>query len=322
MHNSILITGGAGFIGSHVAKALLERGDTVVIIDDFNDRYDPRLKEARIENMFTNAKPVVTRGDILDHALLEQTIREQKITKIIHLAAWASVQQSMDNPFVYAQANVEGTISVLEAARKHNIEHVVVASSSSVYGGITELPFREDMDVTSPMSPYAATKAATELMCATWNNMYETPITALRFFTVYGPWGRPEMALFTFARAIRTGTLLPMRGSSTKRDFTYIDDTVQGIIASLDNPNGYQVFNLGENDAVPLPRLIKALESALGRAAIIEEVPLPKGDIPATWADISRAREVIGYSPTTPIEEGVKEFVDWYVSWYVPNFEN
>lgn len=320
--SNVLVTGGAGFIGAHVGLALMERGDSVVLLDDFNSRYAPELKELRVQNIFTSKDLVLVRGDILNTKLIEKTITEHKINKIVHLAAWASVQQSIDDPFTYTRANVEGTVSVLEAARKTEIENVVVASSSSVYGGITELPFRENMNIMNPHSPYAASKAATELMCATWNNLYQMPVTALRFFTVYGPWGRPEMAMFTFAKAIREGTPVPMRGKTTKRDFTYIDDIVQGILGALDTPNGYQVYNLGEDDCVPLPRLISAMESALGKKAIIEEVPLPPGDIPASWADISRAKKDLGYSPTTKIEEGVNKFVDWYESWYVPNFEN
>lgn len=320
--SNVLITGGAGFIGSHVGLALLERGDSVVLLDDFNDRYTQELKELRIEHIYAGQDIPLVRGDILDTKLLEDTIVTHNIDSIIHLAAWAAVQQSIDDPFIYTRANVEGTVSVLEAARKHNVTNVVVASSSSVYGGITELPFREDMDITNPQSPYAATKAATELMCATWHNLYGMNISALRFFTVYGPWGRPEMAMFTFAKAIKDGSPLPMRGKDTKRDFTYIDDIVQGVVGALDNPDGYQVYNLGEDDPVPLPRLVNALEKALGKEAHVQEVPLPPGDIPASWADISKAKEKLGYAPTTKIESGVETFIEWYEGWYVPHFES
>lgn len=314
---NILITGGAGFIGSHVAHKLLERGETVVILDDFNDRYDPRLKEARIEHMFTDTeKPIVVRGDIRDRELVEQTIAKRKIDSVIHLAAWASVQPSIDNPYIYSDVNVNGTVVVLEAARKAGVSRIVAASSSSVYGGITEVPFREDMNIMHPISPYAATKASTELMCATWNHLYGIPTTCLRFFTVYGPWGRPEMAIFTFTKAILTGETIHMRGKDTTRDFTYIDDIVQGVIGALDNTNGYHVYNLGESDGVPLPRMITALEAALGKKAIIEEVPLPSGDIPQTLSDITHAAKDLGYTPTTHIEEGTKKFVAWYHEWH------
>src|SRR3989338_990498 len=314
---NILITGGGGFIGSDTERALLDRGDTVVLLDDFNDRYDPRLKEARIEHMFEDSKkPVVIRGDILDQELLEKTIIEYYIDSVIHLAAWASVQPSIERPRIYSDVNVTGTVSVLEAARKHGIKKIVAASSSSVYGGITEMPFREDMNIMHPISPYAATKAATELMCATWNHLYGIPITCLRFFTVYGPWGRPEMAIFAFTKAIIAGETIKMRGKETMRDFTYIDDIVQGVIGALDHANGYHVYNLGESDGVPLPRMISALESALGKKATIEEVPLPSGDIPRTLSDITRAKVDLGYRPSTNIEEGTKKFVEWYHEWH------
>ncbi len=315
---NVLITGGAGFIGSHVAHKLLERGDSVVLIDDFNDRYDPALKEARVEHMFTDSpkQPVVVRGDILNQELLEKTIQEHQIDSVIHLAAWASVQPSIEQPRIYSDVNVTGTVSVLEAARKNNISRIIAASSSSVYGGIKEVPFREDMNVMNPISPYAATKAATELMCATWHHLYGIPTTCLRFFTVYGPWGRPEMAIFAFTKTIEAGETIYMRGKETMRDFTYIDDIVQGVIASLDNANGYHVYNLGESDGVPLPRMIAALESAIGKKAIIEEVPLPQGDVPATLADIAQAKRDLNYQPTTSIEEGTKKFVEWYHEWH------
>ncbi|HSX25312.1 MAG TPA: GDP-mannose 4,6-dehydratase [Candidatus Andersenbacteria bacterium] len=313
---NVLITGGAGFIGSHVAHELLKRGENVVIIDDFNDRYDPRLKEARIKHMFTDTKkPEVIQGNILNQELLEKIIVEHNIDSIIHLAAWASVQPSIEHPLIYSEVNVTGTVSVLEAARKHGIQRLVAASSSSVYGGTVEMPFHEDMDIMHPISPYAATKAATELMCATWNHLYSIPITCLRFFTVYGPWGRPEMALFSFTKAIIKGEKLQMRGKNTIRDFTYIDDIVSGVISSLDRANGYHVYNLGESDGVPLPRMIAALESAIGVKAIIEEVPLPNGDVPATLSDISRAKIDLNYNPTTSIEDGAKKFVAWYRKW-------
>jgi len=314
---NVLITGGAGFIGSHVAHKLLSRGDSIVLVDDFNDRYDPRLKEARIAYMFQDGnKPILVRGDILDQELLEKTMQEYNIDSVIHLAAWASVQPSIERPHIYSNVNVTGTVSVLEAARKHGVQRIVAASSSSVYGGITEMPFHEGMNIMHPISPYAATKGATELMCATWNHLYGIPTTCLRFFTVYGPWGRPEMAIFSFTKAILAGKTIQMRGKNTMRDFTYIDDIVQGVIAALDNANGYHVYNLGESDGVPLPRLITALEDAIGKMANIEEVPLPPGDIPATLANVSAAKKDLAYNPTTNIEEGTKKFFAWYHEWH------
>ncbi len=318
---NVLITGGAGFIGSHVAHALLSRGDSVVLVDDFNDRYDPRLKEARITHMFTDgAKPVVVRGDILDQELMEKTMQEHTIDSVIHLAAWASVQPSIERPYLYSNVNVTGTVSILEAARKQGVKRIVAASSSSVYGGITEMPFREDMNIMHPISPYAATKGATELMCSTWNHLYGIPTTCLRFFTVYGPWGRPEMAIFSFTKAIIAGETIQMRGKETMRDFTYIDDIVQGVIGALDHAEGYHVYNLGESDGVLLPRLVTALETAIGKQAVVEEVPLPAGDIAATLANVDAAKQDLGYTPMTSVEEGTKKFVEWYMEWYARIF--
>ncbi len=314
---NILITGGAGFIGSHVAHKLLERGETVVILDDFNDRYDPRLKEARIAHMFSdNNKPQVVRGTITDEAIVTQVLEEHAIDSIIHLAAWAAIPRSIETPLVYTHTNVTGTASVLEAARKHGVHRIVIASSSSVYGGTTELPFREDMDILHPISPYAATKVATEALAYTWHHLYKIPTTCLRFFTVYGPWGRPEMAPFAFTKAIDQGQEILLRGQSTTRDFTYIDDIVQGVVASLDKADGYHVYNLGESDGVPLPRMIAAFEQALSKKAIIKITELLPGELPATLSDISLAKQELGYTPTTSIEEGAQKFVDWYKNWY------
>ena len=317
----ILITGGAGFIGSHVAQVLLKRGDEVVLIDDFNNRYDPRLKEARIAALFAGLpQPRLYRGDICDWAFLQSVVQESPVDGIIHLAAWASVQPSIENPFIYGQVNLMGTINMLELARRSTVHKFVFASSSSVYGGQTHIPFRETDDVSNTLSPYAATKAAGEILCATWHNLYHIPTACLRFFTVYGPWGRPEMALFQFAQAIQTGQPVLMRGATTQRDFTYIDDIVSGIIAAFDKSQNFQIYNLGNHDSVPLPRFIQAIEAALGKKALIQEVPLPPGDIPRTLADITKAQKLLGYHPTTSIEAGVERFGKWYQDWYLPTF--
>lgn len=315
----VLVTGGAGFIGAHVAAKLDERGDEVVIIDDFNDRYNPALKEARVQALLPPPIPVI-RVDIRDRAALAEVFAERPFDTIIHLAAWAAVHMSIDRPHIYTEVNVDGTVNVLEAARRHNIRHFVFASSSSVYGSRTDTPFKETDDVSRPFSPYAATKVAGEVLCATWHNLYQFPVSCLRFFTVYGPWGRPEMALFTFTEAIRTRQPLTMRGRHTKRDFTYIDDIVDGVLAAHDRPQNFQIYNLGNHEAVELPRFIRAIEAALGQPATIEEVPLPIGDVPLTLADISKAERELGYQPATSIEDGVKKFTDWYETSYAPQF--
>lgn len=320
--SNILVSGGAGFIGAHVARALSDRGDSVIIVDDFNNRYDPRIKRARIYSLFPSQKaPNIVRGDIRNRKLIKKLFRSHHINSVIHLAAWASVQPSIEDPFTYTSVNVDGTVVLLEEARKHAINHFIFASSSSVYGGIKTNPFREDMDVSHPISPYAATKVAGEALCATWHSLYGIPMTCLRFFTVYGPWGRPEMALFTFAHAIRTGKPVPIRGHSTKRDFTYIDDIVQGILLALDKPHGYSTYNLGKGDPVSLARLIRILEKTICTKARKTFVPLPPGDIPQTFADISRATKELGYNPKVSIEEGVPRFIEWYLDTYAPCFE-
>ncbi len=317
----ILVTGGAGFIGAHTTRQLQERGEEVVIIDDFDDRYDPRLKEARIENLLVSNPPVkVIRGDICNRSLVENTFAAEKFDRVIHLAAWAAVTPSIKQPHIFTAVNVDGTVNLLEAARKYDIKSFVFASSSSVYGGQTQVPFKEDGDIIHPISPYAATKAAGEIMCATWHHLYHMPISAMRFFTVYGPWGRPEMAVFLFAHAIMNGQVIEMRGRDTARDFTYIDDCVQGILSALDRPQGFQVYNLGEYDAVPLPRLIAALEHSLKQTAQVNEVALPAGEVPCTLADISRAKKLLNYQPKTRIEDGIAQFAVWYLDWYVPRF--
>lgn len=315
--SNVLITGGAGFIGSHVAKTLLLRGDSVVLVDDFNDRYDPRLKEARVQHMFADSpQPVLVRGDICDENLMSEVIQKHAIDSVIHLAAWAAIPRSIETPLTYTHANATGTASVLEAARKNNVKKIVIASSSSVYGGITDLPFQEDMNILHPISPYAATKVATEALAYTWHHLYQIPTTCLRFFTVYGPWGRPEMAPFAFTKKITDGTEIVLRGKETSRDFTYIDDIVQGVVASLDRAEGYHVYNLGESDGVSLPRMVEAFEAALGKKAIVTIAPLLPGELSMTLADITKAKEELDYKPTTSIEEGAKKFVEWYQEWY------
>ena len=321
--SKILVTGGAGFIGAHLAQKLLSRGDEVVIVDDFNDRYDPALKEARVANLLPDfPSDLLIREDVADTSAMARVFAAHKFDVVVHLAAWAAVQRSIQDPLVYSRANVDGTIVLLEEARKQGVGNFVFASSSSVYGGREKMPLKETDDVSKPISPYAATKVAGEALCSTWNYLYEFPISAVRFFTVYGPWGRPEMALFKFTEAIDAGKAIEMRGSETKRDFTYVDDIVNGVLGTIDTPPaGYEIYNLGNSDAVPLPRFINAIETALGKKAEVTEVPLPPGDVPQTHADVSKAKEALGYDPKTDIEEGVRHFVRWYQDWYKPNMQ-
>jgi len=265
---------------------------------------------------------LLIREDVSDADAMSKVFAAHQFDTVVHLAAWAAVQRSIDEPLTYSNANINGTIVMLEESRKQQVKNFIFASSSSVYGGREKMPLTEEDDVSKPISPYAATKVAGEALCATWNYLYDLPISAVRFFTVYGPWGRPEMALFKFTEAIQEGRTIEMRGAKTKRDFTFIDDIVQGLIGAIDNPPaGYEIYNLGNQDAVPLPRFIEAIEKTLGKKATIEDVPLPPGDVPQTLADISKAKDKLGYEPVTSIEEGVKKFVSWYQDWYLPNFK-
>lgn len=318
----ILVTGGAGFIGSHVSLELLQQGHDVIIVDDFNNRYSPTLKEARITHMFSKLerKPVIVRADIRDREALKKLFSQYTIDRVIHLAAWASVLASMQNPHIYTEVNIDGTVNMLEMCRMHGVKNMVFASTSSVYGGKRAMPLSETDSILHPMSPYAASKASGEIMAAAWHAMYNLPIVCLRFFTVYGPWGRPDMAMFQFAEAIMHNQPILMRGQTTKRDFTYIDDIVSGIIAaSTIITNGFHVYNLGEHDAVPLPRMINAIENALQKKAIVKEVPLPEGEAVETMANITAAQKDLHYKPKINIEKGAALFADWYLNWYLKN---
>ncbi len=315
--SNTLITGGAGFIGYHLALSLLKRGDNITILDDFNNRYDPQLKEDRAANL-TNLKspPQIIRGDIRDEQLTEKIFTKNNLDTVVHLAAWASVQTSIEQPLTYTSVNVDGTANMLEKSRRHNVKNFIFASSSSVYGNRENTPFRESDDVSRPISPYAATKVAGEALCAAWHHLYKMPTTCLRFFTVYGPWGRPDMALFNFTKSILSDETINMRGRNTKRDFTYIDDIIQGVVSAIDKPQEYIILNLGNNNAIPLTKFISNIEKALGKKAKINEVSLPPGDVATTLADISLAQKTIDYNPSTPIEEGIEKFVQWYLDWY------
>lgn len=322
---NILVTGVAGFIGFHVATALLEQGDIVLGIDNLNDYYEVSLKEARLKKLEESTKKrlgsfVFVKEDIAHFSALQQILANSKIGKIdviCHLAAQAGVRYSLTNPFVYEESNLKGTLNILELARQNNIKQVVFASSSSVYGGNTKIPFAEEDPVNQPISLYAATKRAGELICHSYHHLYGMNITCLRFFTVYGPYGRPDMAMFIFTKNILNGKPIEVYNhGKMKRDFTYIADIVSGVVASLDKPMGFAIINLGNSHSVDLLYFIACLEKELGTKAEKKLLPLQPGDVPETFADIRKAKRLLGFEPKTNIEEGIKQFVAWYQSYY------
>jgi UDP-glucuronate 4-epimerase len=309
----ILITGGAGFIGSHTTEKLLERGDEVVCLDNFNDYYDPARKRRNVAPFAAHPAYRLYEGDIRDAGLLEHLFRQESPDKVIHIAAMAGVRYSIQRPELYEEVNVRGTISLLEVARRHGIRNFVFSSSSSVYGAQEKIPFSEDDPVNEPISPYAATKRAAELLCYTYHHLYDIPCTCLRFFTVYGPRGRPDMAPYLFTRWIFEDQELIMYGDgSTRRDYTYIDDIVAGVVAALDADFAFEVINLGNSQTVALSDFIAVVEAAVGKRARIRRQPMQPGDVPLTYADVSKARRLLGYQPTTSVEEGISRFVAWY----------
>jgi UDP-glucuronate 4-epimerase len=309
----VLITGGAGFIGSHTTEKLLERGDEVVCLDNFNDYYDPARKRRNVAPFAAHPAYRLYEGDIRDAGLLEHLFQRESPARVIHIAAMAGVRYSIQRPELYEEVNVRGTINLLEAARRHGIRNFVFASSSSVYGAQEKIPFSEDDPVSEPISPYAATKRAAELLCYTYHHLYAIPCTCLRFFTVYGPRGRPDMAPYLFTRWIFAGQDLIMYGDgSTRRDYTYIDDITAGVVAALDADLDFEIINLGNSQTVALRDFIAVVEAAVGKPARIRREPVQPGDVPLTYADVSKARRLLGYQPTTPVEEGIPRFVDWY----------
>jgi len=314
----ILITGGAGFIGSATAKRLIERGDTGVLIDNFNDYYDPLLKEDRVKVILKGYKKQykLYRGDIRDQKFLERVFKKERPKKIVHLAAMAGVRNSLENPSLYADVNVLGTVRLLDLAVKYKIKNFLYASSSSVYGNNKKLPFSESDSVDTPISPYAATKKADELLAHVYSHVYKLPTTGLRFFTVYGPWGRPDMALFLFTDKIFSGKTIEVNNyGKMSRNFTYIDDIVSGVLTTLDADLPYGVMNIGGDKENTLMEFIGAIEKNVGKVAKKKMMPLPAGDVVATVADIKKLRK-LGWKPTTRIGEGVKNFVEWYRQYY------
>ena len=313
MAGTYLVTGAAGFIGSHVTDRLIERGDRVLGLDNFDDFYDPAVKRDNLRRWEGHEAFHLVEGDIRDRHLLAGLMAGEPIDAVVHLAARAGVRPSLEQPELYADVNVRGTTVLLEAARQAGIGRVIYASSSSVYGGNEKVPFSEDDPVDHPVSPYAATKKATEVIAHAFHHLYGMDTIGLRFFTVYGPRQRPEMAIHKFTRLIDRGRPVPMFGDgSSQRDYTYIDDIVVGVLAAIDRARGCRVYNLGESATTSLAELIDLIGRALGREPRIERRPLQPGDVPRTWADVSRARQELGYDPQVPIEEGIERFVRWY----------
>lgn len=331
----ILVTGAAGFIGSFTAMKLLERGDTVVGLDNFNAYYDVSLKEARAALLAKYDAFTMHRLDLADRSGMERLFAGQRFDRVIHLAAQAGVRYSLENPHSYIDSNITGTLHVLEGCRHHGVEHLVYASSSSVYGANTAMPFSIHQNVDHPLALYGATKKANELMAHTYSNLYNLPTTGLRFFTVYGPYGRPDMALFMFTRNILEGKPIDVFNyGNHRRDFTYVDDIVEGVVRTMDHvaePNEtwdsdepdpgtsrapYRLYNIGNQQPVELMRYIAVIEECVGKKAQTNMLPMQPGDVPDTWADTEDLARDTGYSPNTPIEIGVRKFVDWYLEYY------
>lgn len=328
---TVLVTGSAGFIGSAVALKLLERGETVVGIDNLNDYYDPVLKRARLARHLDHPLYTHLTIDLDDRAAMERAFAEHAPRRVVHLGAQAGVRYAAQNPHAYIDSNVTGFLHVLEGCRHGDVAHLVFASTSSVYGANTQLPYAETQSAEHPLSLYAATKKANEQMAHSYAHLFGIPCTGLRFFTVYGPWGRPDMALFLFTRALLAGEAIRLFNHGRhSRSFTYIDDIVEGVVRVLDRPAApdplwtgdapdpsrssapYRLYNIGNADSVPLRRYLEALERELGRTAVIESLPLQPGDVPATEADVRALFEAVGYAPQVPVEEGVARFVRWY----------
>jgi len=305
----ILLTGGAGFIGSHVGQALLARGDELCVLDNFNDFYAPSLKRENLRHL--DGARIVS-GDIRDQELVAGLFASGNFDAVIHLAAMAGVRPSLEDPLLYQDVNVRGTLILLEELKRSPKTRFVFASSSSVYGSNERVPFREDEDIHHPVSPYAATKRAGELLAYTHHHLYGIPTSCLRFFTVYGPRQRPEMAIAKFTQAVAAGKPLPFFGDgSTRRDYTYVDDIVDGVLRALDRCAGYEIYNLGESATTTLTELVELIGKALGKAPILDRQPMQPGDVLVTCADISKARERLGYAPHTSVAEGLRRYVEW-----------
>ncbi|HEY0941067.1 MAG TPA: NAD-dependent epimerase [Steroidobacter sp.] len=331
----LLLTGAAGFIGFHSAQILLARGDEVVGLDNLNDYYDVSLKQARLAILQKSPNFRFVKLDVADREGMAALFKQEKFQRVIHLAAQAGVRYSIQNPLAYIDSNVVGFANILEGCRHNSVEHLVYASTSSVYGANTKMPFSVHQNVDHPLSFYAATKKANELMAHTYAHLYQLPVTGLRFFTVYGPWGRPDMALFLFTKNILAGKPIDVFNyGNHRRDFTYVDDIAQGVVRAMDrvaqpNPSWsgdapdpgtskapYRLYNIGNNQPVELMRYIECIETNLGKKAQKNLLPLQAGDVPDTFADVNDLVQDVGYKPATPVEEGVRRFIEWYLGYY------
>ncbi len=314
MGSHILVTGGAGFIGSHLTRRLLARGDRVTILDDFNDFYDPRRKRANVRRLGESADLILVEGDIRDRQLVDGLFADSRFDGVVHLAARAGVRPSLEEPILYEDVNCIGTLRLLEAARRFGPRRFTFGSSSSVYGINQKVPFSEEDEINAPISPYATTKRTGELLCFNYHHLYGLEVSCLRFFTVYGPAQRPEMAIHKFTDLIARGEPITLFGAGdTRRDYTYVDDVVDGIVAAYDLGPEFEILNLGGADTTTLSDLVGHIGRALGREPRIDYLPEQPGDVPVTYADIAKARRLLGYSPKVPIEEGIRRFVGWYV---------
>ena len=317
MAATYLVTGAAGFIGFHVSKRLIADGFKVVGLDNLNNYYDPSLKESRLNELSSLEGFSFVRQDLEDYKSLRDLFEVHRFPIVCHLAAQAGVRYSLEDPFCYASSNLTGFLNILECCRHFDVENLVYASSSSVYGKCKEFPFSEDAKLDEPISLYAATKKANELMAHSYAHLFGINCSGLRFFTVYGPYGRPDMALFLFAKAILAGESIQVfNHGKMKRDFTYVDDIVDGVVRALKTPRPFEVYNLGNHKMVELETFIDCIEKELGLSAVKEFLPLQPGDVPETCADIKKARELLGYDPKTSVEAGVREFIAWYRSYY------
>jgi UDP-glucuronate 4-epimerase len=333
----LLVTGAAGFIGFHTAKLLLERGDEVVGLDNLNDYYDPALKEARLEILRSFTRFRFIKADLADRGTTQPLFRAERFQRVVHLAAQAGVRYSLKNPHAYVHSNIVGFLEVIEGCRHTQVEHLVYASTSSVYGANTQMPFAESQGVDHPLTLYAATKRSNELMAHSYSSLYSLPTTGLRFFTVYGPWGRPDMALFLFTKNILAGLPIDVyNGGDHRRDFTYVDDIVKGVVAAVDHVAGpdpnwdsdqpnpstsnapFRIYNIGNQTPVPLMRYIEVLEQCLRKKALKNLLPMQLGDLADTCADVEMLAREVGYRPSTDLETGVKHFVEWYLAYYQP----